>query len=303
MHQPTSKGLGQYISRRNIRRLHTNSDGLTRCPLDNVKSNPAYDPEVVAKLPIHFIEIEWRKNLRFSEWAPEGSTPDSEETESEGTETPILGIGCSELHNYFFAAVMKTYSKHKQCGILLKLLQQKNRITELECKLEHPLLRYYKENKFFLIDGLLYHREKHTSALTVVHRDHISLILQACHDFSYMGHMSEDRTKESIASTALLPKWEQELKFNNLKVPKKIRDSFAGPFTIIKLIGKNSVEVRLTEEFCRKHLVFPVSLVKPYFQTGEERFPSRKRSTTPPDIVKVEDSPGPVKKIIKARKF
>ncbi|MBW0514039.1 hypothetical protein O181_053754 [Austropuccinia psidii MF-1] len=60
---------------------------------------------------------------------------------------------------------------------------------------------------------------------------------------------------------------------------------------------KNAVEVRLTEEFSRKHLVFPVSLVKPYFQTGEEKFPSRKKTTTPPDIVEVEDSPGPVKKI------
>ncbi|MBW0537518.1 hypothetical protein O181_077233 [Austropuccinia psidii MF-1] len=43
------------------------------------------------------------------------------------------------------------------------------------------------------------------------------------------------------------------LSFNNLKGPKKMRDSFVGPFTIIKLIGKNAVEVRLTEEFCRKH--------------------------------------------------
>ncbi|MBW0471080.1 hypothetical protein O181_010795 [Austropuccinia psidii MF-1] len=91
------------------------------------------------------------------------------------------------------------------------------------------------------------------------------------------------------------------LKFNNLKGPKKITDSFVGPFTIIKLIGKNAVEVRLTEELCRKHPVFPVSLVKPYFQTGEEKFPSRKKTKAPPDIVEVEDSHGPVKKIIKPR--
>ncbi|MBW0484636.1 hypothetical protein O181_024351 [Austropuccinia psidii MF-1] len=57
--------------------------------------------------------------------------------------------------------------------------------------------------------------------------------------------------------------------FNSLKGPKKMRDSFVGPFTIIKLIGKNAVEVKLTEEFSRKHPVFPVSLVKPYFQTKE----------------------------------
>ncbi|MBW0495101.1 hypothetical protein O181_034816 [Austropuccinia psidii MF-1] len=35
------------------------------------------------------------------------------------------------------------------------------------------------------------------------------------------------------------------LNFNNLKVPEKMRDSFVGPFTIIKLIGTNAVEVKL----------------------------------------------------------
>ncbi|MBW0472727.1 hypothetical protein O181_012442 [Austropuccinia psidii MF-1] len=71
----------------------------------------------------------------------------------------------------------------------------------------------------------------------------------------------------------------------------------------VSLIGKNSVEFILTKEFPRKHPVFPVSLVKPYFQTGEEKFPSRKNTTNSQDIVEIEDSPGPVKKIIKARKI
>ncbi|MBW0488017.1 hypothetical protein O181_027732 [Austropuccinia psidii MF-1] len=63
-----------------------------------------------------------------------------------------------------------------------------------------------------------------------------------------------------------------------------MRGSFLGPFTIIELIGKNAVEVKLTEEFSRKHPVFPTN-------------------TTPPERVEVEESPGPVKKIIKARKI
>ncbi|MBW0470308.1 hypothetical protein O181_010023 [Austropuccinia psidii MF-1] len=58
------------------------------------------------------------------------------------------------------------------------------------------------------------------------------------------------------------------LNFNNLKGPKKRRDSFLGPLAIIRVIGKDAVEVRLTDEFSRKH----------------------------PEIVEVEDSPGPVKK-------
>ncbi|MBW0565598.1 hypothetical protein O181_105313 [Austropuccinia psidii MF-1] len=57
------------------------------------------------------------------------------------------------------------------------------------------------------------------------------------------------------------------LNFNNLKGHKKMRDSFVGRFFIIKLIGKNAVEFKFTEQFSRKHPVFPVSLVKPYFQT------------------------------------
>ncbi|MBW0528436.1 hypothetical protein O181_068151 [Austropuccinia psidii MF-1] len=58
-----------------------------------------------------------------------------------------------------------------------------------------------------------------------------------------------------------------------------MRDSLVGLLNIIKLIGKNAVE------------------------TGEEKFPSKKKATTAPDIVGVEASPGPLKKIIKARKI
>ncbi|MBW0460728.1 hypothetical protein O181_000443 [Austropuccinia psidii MF-1] len=71
------------------------------------------------------------------------------------------------------------------------------------------------------------------------------------------------------------------LNFNNLKGPKNMRDSFLGPFTIIKLIGKHEVE----------------------FQIEEDKFPSRNRNPTSPHIVEVKDSPGPVKEIIKARKI
>ncbi|MBW0538109.1 hypothetical protein O181_077824 [Austropuccinia psidii MF-1] len=45
---------------------HTNADGLRGWPLDNVKSNPAYGPEVAAKITIHFMEIDRKQNFRFS---------------------------------------------------------------------------------------------------------------------------------------------------------------------------------------------------------------------------------------------
>ncbi|MBW0507292.1 hypothetical protein O181_047007 [Austropuccinia psidii MF-1] len=37
-------------------KTHTNADGLSRWPLHNVKSDPAYDPKVAAKIPIHFMK-------------------------------------------------------------------------------------------------------------------------------------------------------------------------------------------------------------------------------------------------------
>ncbi|MBW0523285.1 hypothetical protein O181_063000 [Austropuccinia psidii MF-1] len=110
---------------------HKNADGLSRWPLDNVKRNPAYDPEVATKIPIHLMEMDRRKNFRLSKWAPGSGTPDSVDTDSEGTETPIMGITSSELHNEFFSAVIKPSAKQKQCGILLQLLQQKYRSPDL----------------------------------------------------------------------------------------------------------------------------------------------------------------------------
>ncbi|MBW0547631.1 hypothetical protein O181_087346 [Austropuccinia psidii MF-1] len=102
----------------------------------------------------------------------------------------------------------------------------------------------------------------------------------------------------------------EEKKYNKQSVYTKLQQSQGTkdderlsvvPFTIIKLIGKNAVSLKLTEEFSRKHPVFPVSLVKPYHQTEEDRFHSSKKKPTPPEIVKVEYYPIPVKKIIKAR--
>ncbi|MBW0479757.1 hypothetical protein O181_019472 [Austropuccinia psidii MF-1] len=74
---------------------NTNADGLSRWPLDNVKSNPAHYPEVAAKIPIHFMKKDTKKNFRFSKWAPKSGTLDTGKTDSEGKETPILGISSS----------------------------------------------------------------------------------------------------------------------------------------------------------------------------------------------------------------
>ncbi|MBW0485021.1 hypothetical protein O181_024736 [Austropuccinia psidii MF-1] len=89
------------------------------------------------------------------------------------------------------------------------------------------------------------------------------------------------------------------LSFNSLKGPKGMIESYVGPFTIIRMIGENAVEVRLTEEFSRKHLVFLVILLKPYHKTDNSRYPSHMKVFTLEKVVEEEDSPTTVKKIIK----
>ncbi|MBW0514891.1 hypothetical protein O181_054606 [Austropuccinia psidii MF-1] len=60
--------------------------------------------------------------------------------------------------------------------------------------------------------------------------------------------------------------------FNNIKVCKNYRDSFAGHFAIKGLHGENTVEVELSEEHSNKHPTFPASLIKPYKSSDSEKF-------------------------------
>ncbi|MBW0492257.1 hypothetical protein O181_031972, partial [Austropuccinia psidii MF-1] len=130
------------------------------------------------------MEIDRKKNSRFSEWAPQSGTPDCGNTNSEGTETSILGMSSSGLHNDFFNAVMKICQTQTMWHI----------VATPSTKVQEPRT------------GI-----PHSSALTIIDREHISLVLQECHDCPYMGYMSEERTKERVASTSWWPKWEKDL--------------------------------------------------------------------------------------------
>ncbi|MBW0528837.1 hypothetical protein O181_068552 [Austropuccinia psidii MF-1] len=65
------------------------------------------------------------------------------------------------------------------------------------------------------------------------------------------------------------------LNVNNSKVPKKLKDSYVGPFVIVALHGTNAVQVELSGELENKHPTFPVSLIKPYQPSDKELFPLR----------------------------
>ncbi|MBW0560205.1 hypothetical protein O181_099920 [Austropuccinia psidii MF-1] len=65
------------------------------------------------------------------------------------------------------------------------------------------------------------------------------------------------------------------LNFNNIKSPKKLKYSFAGPFIIKSIHGTNVVQVELSGELKNKHATFPVSLVNHYTSSNKELFTLR----------------------------
>ncbi|MBW0471265.1 hypothetical protein O181_010980 [Austropuccinia psidii MF-1] len=134
-------------------------------------------------------------------------------------------------------------------------------------------------------------------------KENLLTIHPAAKDFHDMWKRACDTTARCIAEAKEYNKqrWEKShmeadfkerdqilvstLNFNNLNGQKKMRDSFVAPFTNIKLIGE--MQWRSNSQ---RHLL------------GNTQY-SQKKNPTPPEKVQVEDSPGPVKKIIKARKI
>ncbi|MBW0551150.1 hypothetical protein O181_090865 [Austropuccinia psidii MF-1] len=92
------------------------------------------------------------------------------------------------------------------------------------------------------------------------------------------------------------------LNFNNIKGPKKLKDSHLGPFVIFSLHGTNAVQVELSGELENKHPTFPVSLIKPYQPTDKELLSSR--NPTPLTVSPVEQSKEKrIRKVIKKRRL
>ena len=137
--------------------IHKNADGLSRWPLPNNPSNPAYDPE----------------------------------EKEEGSRFPIMGIHVFTFKTEFFDQVKEGYAGDHNAVILTEILSKDTKDTVLSNSLREPWKRSYLEGRFNLWDGLLYHREMHNSVLVVVDRHTINTILHECHDSVYSGHFSE----------------------------------------------------------------------------------------------------------------
>ncbi|MBW0587747.1 hypothetical protein O181_127462 [Austropuccinia psidii MF-1] len=92
------------------------------------------------------------------------------------------------------------------------------------------------------------------------------------------------------------------LNLNNIKGPKKLKDSYVGPLVIVALHGINEVPVELSGELENKHPTLPVSLIKPYQPADKELFPLRNPAPlTVPPVEQNEDNK--IRKFIKERRL
>ncbi|MBW0562723.1 hypothetical protein O181_102438 [Austropuccinia psidii MF-1] len=90
------------------------------------------------------------------------------------------------------------------------------------------------------------------------------------------------------------------LNFNNIKGPKKLKDSHVGPFVLVPLHGTNAVQMELSGELENKHPMFSFSLINPYQPAEKELFSLR--NPTPSAVPPVEQNEyKKIKKGIKER--
>ncbi|MBW0498584.1 hypothetical protein O181_038299 [Austropuccinia psidii MF-1] len=139
--------------------IHKNADGHSRWALANTPKNPA--------------------------WVPQ-------------EEHHIEGICVTDIGTEFFNRVKESYKMNKNCHILCKLLMKDCKYLSLSSKQDEIWKKAYYERRSRPLDGILYHRTKHTCVMTLTDRTLINTMLHECCDSFSSGHLSEDRTLERV---------------------------------------------------------------------------------------------------------
>ncbi|MBW0586870.1 hypothetical protein O181_126585, partial [Austropuccinia psidii MF-1] len=118
--------------------IFKNADGLSRWALANTPENPA--------------------------WVPQ-------------EEHHIESICVTDIGTEFSNQVEESYKKEKNCHILCQLLMKYCKEPSLSSKLDETWKNAYDEGRFHLLDGILYHRTKHTGVMALTDRALINTIL------------------------------------------------------------------------------------------------------------------------------
>ncbi|MBW0586286.1 hypothetical protein O181_126001, partial [Austropuccinia psidii MF-1] len=152
--------------------IHTNVDGLSRWALANAPDNP--------------------------EWVPQ-------------EEHHIEGICVTDIGTEFFNQVKESYKRDKNCHILCQLLMKDCKDPSPSSKLDEIWKKAYDEGSFHTLDGILYHRTKHTCGMALTGITLINTILYECHDSAAAANLSEDRTLERVKTCSWWPNWKKDV--------------------------------------------------------------------------------------------
>ncbi|MBW0466979.1 hypothetical protein O181_006694 [Austropuccinia psidii MF-1] len=152
--------------------IHKLSHGLIIWPLPNNIDNPAYVPEEVY------------------------------------SQIPIEGISVTDLKTTFFEKLRISYTQDKNCIILCQLLAKDFRDYSLTHTLDEVWKKSYDEARFHLLNGIIYHRTKHTCVMAVVA---FNLVLKECYYSPFSRHLSEDRTREKVNTHIWCPMWQKDV--------------------------------------------------------------------------------------------
>ncbi|MBW0559037.1 hypothetical protein O181_098752 [Austropuccinia psidii MF-1] len=130
-------------------KIQKNADGLSRWELANTPDNAAYVTlEAKPKIPIEVINI-------------------------------------TDIGPEFFEEVTESYKKDNNFHILTSLLDKECKDTSLVNAFNEVWKNSYSEGRFHLLDGIIYHRTKHSWVMTLRSRLLINTILHECHDSIY----------------------------------------------------------------------------------------------------------------------
>ncbi|MBW0484289.1 hypothetical protein O181_024004 [Austropuccinia psidii MF-1] len=154
--------------------IHKIADGLSRWKLANTPDNQAYAP-LEAEPQIH-----------------------------------IEGIKITDIGTEFLEEVRESCKKDKNCHELSSLLDKDCKDTSLVNALDEAWKNSKSEGRFHLIDGIIYHKTKHSCVMRLCRRFLINTIHHEFHDRIYSEHLSEDRTLEKVKNCAWWPSWRKE---------------------------------------------------------------------------------------------
>ncbi|MBW0479081.1 hypothetical protein O181_018796 [Austropuccinia psidii MF-1] len=141
----------------------------------------------------------------LSRWALVNSIENPEWVPQE--EPHIGGICVTDIDKVFINQVKENYNLDKNLHILCQPLMKYCKDPSFSSKLHVVWKKSYYEGGFYLLDGILYHRTKHTCVMTLKDRTLISTILHEFHDSVVSAHLSEDRTLERVKTCSWWPNW------------------------------------------------------------------------------------------------